>query len=74
MIVLCDLECILRVGHGGGCRSKVGRWTAETCGAWMRNNREPCARQPGHGREHRSRYALDNASRAHASWSVLEVA
>lgn len=34
------------------------------CGAWMRNARVRCARRPGHGYEHRSRYALDNARQA----------
>lgn len=31
------------------------------CGAWMPRARERCARRPGHGFEHKSRYALENA-------------
>ena len=37
---------------------------SKVCGAWMPNARERCARTPGHGRECRTRYALDNARRA----------
>lgn len=32
-----------------------------TCGAWMRNARERCARAPGHANDHRTRWAMDNA-------------
>lgn len=31
-----------------------------TCGAWMRNAKERCARWPGHLYEHRSLYAISN--------------
>lgn len=34
-----------------------------TCGAWMRNAKERCARSPGHGFEHRTRWAMDNQRR-----------
>ena len=38
-----------------------------TCGVWMRVAGERCARKPGHGYEHRTRYALDNAARRWAA-------
>lgn len=34
------------------------------CGAWMPYVRTRCARRPGHGFEHRSPYALENARNA----------
>ena len=34
-----------------------------TCGAFMPSARERCARRPGHGFEHRTAYALENARR-----------
>lgn len=33
------------------------------CGAFMRNARERCARRGGHGYEHRTAYAMENARR-----------
>lgn len=35
----------------------------ERCGGLMPQWNEPCARRAGHGYEHRSAYAMDNASR-----------
>jgi hypothetical protein len=39
----------------------------KVCGAWMPNARERCARGPGHGYEHRTAYALENARRRWAA-------
>lgn len=54
-----------RVHECAGIRSdEVWTHGPQRCGAWMKNAREDCARWPGHRGEHRTRYALDNASYA----------
>lgn len=41
-----------------------------TCGFWMPNAKEPCARKPGHGYEHRTRYAMENARRMSSGFGM----
>jgi hypothetical protein len=36
----------------------------DTCDAWMPYAKERCARRRGHGYEHKTRWALDNAREA----------
>ncbi len=60
----CDPpRCRRPIGHRGRCHAT---WMAlePVCGHWMPHVKEPCARKPGHGYEHRSAYALQNASDA----------
>lgn len=38
-----------------------------TCGAWMPQARERCARRPEHTTEHRTAYAMANARRRYAA-------
>lgn len=45
-------------------RKHVCRPERPTCGVWMPTAKERCARGPGHGWEHRTAYAMDNARRA----------
>lgn len=59
------------VGLGSG-RAHVCPAERPTCGAWMPNARERCARRAGHASDrgwggHRTRYALDNATRRWAA-------
>ena len=42
-------------------RDSIGHKCHPVCGVVMAITKEPCARQPGHTTEHRSRYAMDNA-------------
>jgi hypothetical protein len=40
------------------------------CGALMPQIKERCARFLGHHNEHRSRYAMDNATRSRRKWAA----
>jgi hypothetical protein len=44
--------------HAHQCRTD-----RDKCGAWMPYVEERCARRPGHGFEHRTAYAMENARR-----------
>lgn len=63
----CGTDVVWSAGRWRNVGQRSGRHvcppTRERCGAFMPMHRDRCARKPGHGYEHRSEYALENARR-----------
>lgn len=69
--VVCGHDVVWYVGHWRDPK-KASRGVGKrhvcpderpVCGAFMPYARERCARRPGHGYEHRTLYAIENARR-----------
>lgn len=55
----CGGGCARPLGHEGSCRAS---WQSRpTCGVWMPQAKETCARREGHNNDHRTRFTMSNA-------------